>query len=346
MSVYNFPFSKKIFLLLCSIVLIFVLIGIEARTDAAPDPEAHWRERIATVGAEKAYAELVDELHDATQQQQHVSAHYFGGALYTEAGIDALPICDERFSYGCFHQFIGTAIHEKGLKVVNTLRDTCARVLGGSAGACIHSVGHGILTSIGYSEDALREALKLCRDVPNATNHHPISECERGVLMEFNFRAMLGEEAETRPVTDTGWNNPCDRLDGSAQITCFYTNSQWWRALEARDGGDNTAVIARVGARCADVPPAFRDVCFSGLGATIAWDFDDPPSEKATLCDSASSDARSQASCRAHLAYWLSKIVRTEPFDRKYAPDVACEGLAEKFVTQCRVYASGQAIPL
>lgn len=70
---------------------------------------------IDAAGPQKAYDEFKAVYQNDPFEIQHNAAHVMGRALYEKAGLDGFSICDATFAFGCYHAFLGLAIHEKGV---------------------------------------------------------------------------------------------------------------------------------------------------------------------------------------------------------------------------------------
>jgi len=74
------------------------------------ESQEYWSAKIKKSGPEKVYKEFLEINKDNDESIQHGNAHTFGGVLYEEIGKEGLSICDSSFSFGCYHEFLGTAI--------------------------------------------------------------------------------------------------------------------------------------------------------------------------------------------------------------------------------------------
>ncbi len=249
------------------LTLIFpgVLFAVES---AVPD----WEMLIEQQGAEKAYVQLgIFTAHDDTNEQ-HDEAHRFGGALYTRAGLEGFSVCDEQFSYGCFHEFIGRAIAQHGPSVVASLNERCLQTP--DFLKCQHGVGHGLISWAGYEEKNLMQALEQCATLERSD---PIGGCPGGVFMEYDLRTMLGAEGEVRPGSRGDLADVCARVPNAFKNACAYWRPQWWHELFF-DGSRTPATYRTLGSLC----DAFEKergnyrACIEGFVTTFPHFMSDP----------------------------------------------------------------------
>ena len=254
---------------------------------------------IETRGASRAYADLAHAIRDLPPSMQHARAHAFGAALYSAEGIDGLSVCDTQFSYGCFHEFIGSAIAEHGVSAARLLNERCIDALGYTdAGFCQHGVGHGLQTYYGYERHNLDEALALCASLPD---NNTIGGCAGGIFMEYNMRTMLDTESgERRPVADALFE-PCASLTGDGQEACAYWQPQWWHEVQF-SGDDSLETFRALGTQCREFGFSDRltQQCMTGIGNIIPNMRHLTLEDAAARCDSATAgDASWYRSCVA-----------------------------------------------
>jgi len=273
---------------------------ISERTDTSNAVDAaelvsadYWHRAIAAFGGTEAYELLDKASRNASTDERHEYAHVFGGALYKAEGADALFVCDARFSYGCFHEFVGRAIAERGLAAAETLNDACIKGLGERSAFCQHGVGHGLQTYFGYSRKNLDEALAVCGAL---RGNDPIGGCSGGIFMEYNFRTMLADEGVIRVSEDVF--APCNRLTGSYLESCVFWEPQWWHESLVEDGVGRYApgAFRLIGERCESVSesPSLVEICFRGVGnLMLSWDRE----VSGSLCQTATDNVDYQQLC-------------------------------------------------
>jgi len=260
----------------------------------------YWQREIQKVGGALAYEELSQSLEGSNPGTQHGMAHIFGGALYATEGLGGFSVCDTRFSYGCFHEFVGRAIAARGVASAKDLNNECKKLAQSSA--CQHGIGHGVLGSLGYTPKDLTEALSICTDLEH---NDPMIGCESGVFMEYNLRTMLGTQNPVRPVDARGGSTfyePCVSLTSTSTIlkqSCVFLLAQWWWVLfEANTNLPAEIKFSEMGKRCNGLPEDMQKICFEGMGqlAPPAAGFDAVGARK--LCENASKERAHQLQCK------------------------------------------------
>lgn len=283
-------FSLLVFLLSAG---VFYYYAYEANFKNNIFSEQFWTERIVVTSPDAAYDELIQLASNLSVSKQHELVHEFGAALYRQGDLELLLVCDERFLYGCFHEFIGNTIAEYGLKIIEEINTICGNVVGVRNTACHHGVGHGIQTYLGYAEENLISALRVC---DNFSNSDPIGGCYGGVFMEYNLHTMLVED-EVRPLTEDVLY-PCDQLEKKYQESCMFRQPQWWKQhLVGKDISKTKAL--QLGEMCSSAPSSdMISSCFQGMGNIIAVNVDFDMDKAVSLCDSSSSKVLYKKVCR------------------------------------------------
>ncbi len=302
------------------------------------ESERIWTEKIRALGGKAAYASLAKEIEGMAPEVQHTSAHAFGAALFAVEDNAGLSVCDARFSYGCFHEFMGNSIASHGLSVVNELNEGCIRVLVKSPLSCQHGIGHGILASLGYDEESLITSLGECAKLPYSDR---IGGCYGGVFMEYNMQTMLGKQGHLRSAdSEEGLYKPCVGLESKYHASCVFWQPQWWHiaVLHAESSEES---FAQLGTYCRGMTHTkeLRRECFQGIGniTNPATDFDVVRSRE--LCDATSSDHLERLYCRAYAANSLLNGGGGKIGDG----DALCDGLPESEREFCLAYARNEA---
>jgi len=283
--------------ILIAIAGIAYVSGRDNGTTAPPlgiGNEAAWTRYIAEVGPDTAYARFSELIAGESVPQQHSHAHFFGAALFDAVGVSGLPTCDSRYSFGCFHEFLGHAIRDLGLDVVEELNRGCHEALPHTFLSCQHGIGHGVYAHFGYDDEAsLFKALEVCAALPDAD---VIGGCYGGVFMEYNLRTMWGESAQNREPTDD-IQYPCSVVEERFVPACVYWQPQWWTSVVRgkTSAPDSEEVMRQLGGYC--VASRNRKDCYEGIGNIILSESRDrsgQPSEMLarSLCAAA---ARSKA---------------------------------------------------
>lgn len=299
------------------------------------EQEAHWAERIRDIGGKQAYAEFARDVDALSPAKQHESAHAFGAALFAVEDTSGLPVCDARFSYGCFHEFLGRAIAAHGLATVKSLNQGCVDSLVESPLSCQHGIGHGIIAFLGYDDTALRKSLDECRALPY---NDPIGGCYGGVFMEYNMQTMLGTEARIRqPSKPADMYEPCASLPEAYKVSCVFWQPQWWHS-GVFQGEATDEVFAKLGENCRGMIASDKDLlrtCFEGIGNIVppAAQFDGK--RAAELCDATSPRAIERLYCRSLAANSLGGGGAGKVGDGA----AVCSGLTKDSYAYCMAYA-------
>jgi len=222
----------------------------------------YWVEEIKTKGPTNAYQAFLSLNAKRPFGIQHDAAHVIGEALYIALGAKGVAVCDQAFSFGCYHGLFSFAISEHGTELVPLLDGECQK-LKSDQGACQHGIGHGILQYFGY--DRLNEALKACG---LAERIDEISGCPSGVFMEYNVPLVEGQdgfsEVVPRSFQEGNPYEPCGTVPNEFRASCYYELPQWWQ----RSFQDDYAVIGRL---CAEIPDdEYIRGCFVKTGDLIA----------------------------------------------------------------------------
>lgn len=294
---------------------------------------ALWEEQIRRGGGDAAYESFAHAVEDMSYAQRHEQAHAFGAALFKVEGTDGIAVCDDRFSFGCFHQFLGDAIHTLGLGSVIELNARCFDALEKSPLSCQHGVGHGVLSALGYDDDALQKALDTCAALPGTD---PIGGCYGGVFMEYNVRTMLADEATAREYRGNPFA-PCDTLGGAFTIACMYWQPQWWMQTSVA-GKTVREQFRAMGDYCRTFSKTneLERSCFEGLGNVVSMAADFNPDEARTLCEAAAKTARERLLCLSIAANHFGLDVSRD------AAESVCEGLPDGEHTYCLAYARNE----
>ncbi len=258
--------------------------------------EKYWQERIVQVGGRDAYEELARSIASSTSLDQHAAVHTFGSALYREAGLGGIVVCDQRFFGGCFHQFIGTALISEGRTAIPLVVEACTAASFPRSLFCAHGVGHGLVASEGYERADLTVALQECGTFSGVF----LTACYQGVFMEYEMRTILGPDSSIASF-QSDWYAPCDSLEGIERSSCLFHQSQWWWDLLSQRGISETEVVRTIGELCiGSGSEASVHVCFAGAGNTFG--FRKSTEDAFRACTSVSSDPRYVFLCAQSLA--------------------------------------------
>lgn len=309
--IYRYSYHR--FFVTILIVAIFVEAGfllmvqpiqMNSENGVPSQREGVWSTQIRVMGPKLAYKSFIATYSQDSLNEQHTRAHEFGADLYHTVGLEGIEVCDRSFQFGCFHEFLGLAIAEKGLPVVSELNDVCLRKHSGDVTGCQHGVGHGVAGYYGYDDEALTEALAVCDRLDSSTR---VGGCYGGVFMEYNLRTLLSVDGEP-PRTfyeEKGPHDPCVTLDTAHQAPCFFWQPQWWQSVffdEWSTQVSRNAMAVRMGVWCGDiVDKDNKSLCFRGIGTNIPAVTDWDEIETKYLCDSMPTQ-RATIECRAGAA--------------------------------------------
>jgi hypothetical protein len=250
-------------------------------TQSDDERVAELRELIREDGPREASSSFARSIQSLGSKLQHPQAHLFGRALYEEVWLEGFAVCDAQFSFGCFHEFIGLAIEERGPDVIRTLNEGCIQQGSGNLG-CQHGIGHGVLAYAGYRDKDLAEAMSLCRDLKQSD---PIGGCYGGMYMEYNLHTMKGSDARSRPYTYSDRFKPCSETsDLEIRRSCLYWQPQWWnQATRVPDSEESFEMMGRFCREAKNLLSVDRE-CFRGIGNITSAAANFVPERAVELC--------------------------------------------------------------
>ena len=300
-----------------------------------------WRNRIRKVGASTAYQEMVNAGQGLSNNQDHSLAHSFGEALFREKGLEGFSVCGVDFSYGCYDQFIGTAITQFGPSAMNTLHTKCLEQSKGDLFGCTHSIGHGVAGFYGYSVDALNASLAVC------DTFGPDKGCADGVFMEYNFRGMAISELEQHPIprsfVEADAFEPCVSIDMRYRNSCVFELPWWWiNSLLHKDRQSLNNAYREAGMFCRKIGnPSELETCFEGIGYYAPQSASLDTSVTRALCTFASDVPRDRRDCLSSAAARLQ-----EEQQSNFSHSCVLLGLTGGDLTYCEdyVHATGDSI--
>lgn len=330
------PFLLLVFLVALLVGATYMVSGsiLRSSMEFRSPEEAQWARYIRALGGKEAYALFVEKVRPLTEPEKHLAAHAFGAALYRVLGVPGLSVCDERYGYGCFHEFMGYAIAELGIDSVIMLNEACSSVLKSSWISCQHAIGHGVQAYFGYEREHLEQALTLCKELPYDDS---ISGCFGGAFMEYNMRTMLGRDASIRERTQDA-AALCNSVDALYQSGCFYWISQWWRAAFFGESSDEET-FARLGALCDESTPTreLHEVCYRGIGLITPQATAYDPERTRELCLAASGLHADQLACVSNASNIIRMALGIAPGES------VCESLEGEMYSYCLSYARNEA---
>ncbi len=322
----------------CCLGIVFFALGIHfiARDRVEMHDEAYWKERIEKVGGMEAYQELSRILKKTDISYQHVQAHVFGGVLYDVRGLSAIAVCDLEFSMGCYHEYLGRAISDKGVDIVLQLAKECSLLPVFTQGGCFHGIGHGIQATLGYAPKDLGQAVEWCSKI---SVPYPFAgeSCAAGLYMEYHFRTLSNPSTPLlRPVVEDNYFSPCDTLPQHRVRTCILYLPEWWITLlyKPEYRTDDAPLYKKMGEMChaLNLSRELEDTCFTALGVTSVMDTDTQKIIK--RCRSASRTPKEETLCRGAAA-WQFRHNTAAPASQ------LCTGLLGDALEYCMAYATG-----
>lgn len=278
----------------------------------------HYKNQINTLGSAKAYDDFKKNNRILTPALQHNTAHIFGEALYSSAGLDGITVCDSEFNYGCYHSLIGNALAKEGLEKITNINYSCTKTK--DFLKCQHGIGHGIVAFLGYQYDNLKQALAICDSLHG---RDPIGGCFTGVFMEYNFQTMLADDAQIRDFNKTTPLFPCSDLSVNFQDPCLYEQANWW--LQVLPGSFSER-IGRIDQYCNGLSESQQEACYSGLGIHIPAHTNWDNQKTVEACQIVKNEvlqsiciysAASDFSSRPEFASRAIKICNSVPFNEK-----------------------------
>lgn len=218
-----------------------------------------------SLSSKEVYELFKDRYSQIDQTKVHNLAHWIGTEIYSHGGMDGLLICDEAFSYGCYHGFFIKAFEKEGKDLYQSGDRYCFG--DGSQplkyGGCIHGLGHGVLYLNGYDINGLKGALEDCESLASISS---ISGCNNGVFMEYNTRTMQSldtGEIELRPLDSNNPLEPCNEIDGKYSNDCYFEQPAWWAGVYFNDFQKMVELCEGV------IGKSSKENCFGGVGRMI-----------------------------------------------------------------------------
>jgi hypothetical protein len=237
----------------------------------------YWTGRIEAINAQQAYDEFKLYYVHLDSGEKHEVAHYFGGVLYESVGLEGISVCDDDFSYGCFHELITFSILDHGTGILTELNDFCTN----SEFDCQHGIGHGILADFGYTPSDLNDALEMCNTLGSVDES---DGCFGGIFMEYNLRTIWGKDAPIRNFDKKIGDDTCTEVPAYSQKACFFWLAQWYMAMSYNLG--ITEQIKWTQDQCSKLSTLSSQLeCINGLGYEIGG-YETDPLKAVALCES------------------------------------------------------------
>lgn len=146
---------------------------------------------------------------DGSSGNVHDLAHYVGGLIFQQKGLDGLNVCTRSFAFGCYHGFLDRAF-QNNLDTIDKAIEACKKVGKENSGpfaSCVHGIGHGVASF--YQTSNLNHSLLVCSRLKAGQ-----SFCYDGVFMEFARNAS----ADFYKVNDPLY--PCNTLAQKYSSAC------------------------------------------------------------------------------------------------------------------------------
>lgn len=223
-----------------------------------------WKPYLKTVGVEKGYKDFKTIYSIKSQYVQHSAMHIIGGLLFQIEGMKGIEICDDSFTYGCYHGFFGEAIKKHGLSTIEEMEKGCDKYTGPQNSACQHGIGHGILSFLGSTK--LENALDACDKLSWSKT---IGGCKAGVFMEYNFNTLSDlPGSKLRKRNNPSPYFPCNVLSEKHQYACYFDQADWWVNTYKKN-------FNKIAAFCEDLSTKNQESCYLGMGnvAVRYWEF-------------------------------------------------------------------------
>jgi hypothetical protein len=221
------------------------------------------------------------------------------------------------FSSGCFHEFIGRALHEHGEGILSEMDTYCKTTVFD----CQHGIGHGLVTYSGYDYEDLLKALDLCKNLGTTDIR---DGCFGGIFMEYNIRVMLEPDSGIR--TQEGGEAPdalCLLVPEFSKQACYFWLAQWLLGSEFEGSVNEKLLLATP--KCQQIVDTdSRLNCYSGLSNELP-SYTNDLEVMARYCNEKTlqdADPLFEVQCKSGTASILFMAVET----REDAPKL-CEGL-------------------
>jgi hypothetical protein len=300
--------SRALIVLFCVVGVLGVWhLGLHAykeqrKGDPLTESQKKFLGLVRSEGPAEAYKQYkVEVLKNAEASQLHAAEHAWGRILFYAKGADALRDCSETYAGGCGHEVIAETLFQTGMAGLQGLFESCSKLSPREFLNCQHGLGHGILAELGYATSSVPVAMEYCDRLHGSTS---VEACAAGVMMEFNFRSMLGpEEEHFRAGTIETRQTPCDLLQGASLKACVYWAPAWWSGvlLGMHPGATVAELFRDMGAWCESTAPfsVYPEFCYRGIGNIAPADAHFDPALTHTACASASRIASKRMSCFA-----------------------------------------------
>ena len=229
----------------------------------------YWKDRISVAGPERAHDEMARQGENMAASR-HILAHTFGEALYAVGGLTDISYCGAgEYLFGCYHQFIGLATAQYGSSVMRKLKDGCENV--NSPLNCSHGIGHGLISTYGYSMKGVQKSLAECHSFYEQQMQRGI--CADGMFMEYNLQEITTLDQNRIPRTFSSEHalEPCFSIGSEFKDECIYELPLWWYAALSASSTDVHLTFGTMGDYCRKISDTHgQNICFIGIGFPAA----------------------------------------------------------------------------
>lgn len=189
----------------------------------------------------------------------HLINHTVGDYLYRKYGPGGITYCKSYFSSSCYHGIIIDALADGKLDKIDAMMETCRKTGKGPYGNCMHGLGHGFLSSVGYKQ--LLKALALCDEVGDRIDDFDKFTCHTGVFMENIWGVHEGKLSPDRWIKDDDPHYPCSdpRIPDHYLAACWQNQSAIMHQLFQGD-------YAKIAKECEKLQNQYyQNTCFDGI---------------------------------------------------------------------------------
>lgn len=313
--------SPLIFLILLLLVLFVIteslIVWSHHRSSPINNSLQYWSDEIKRLGSDRALEEFKKQAQNLNPGQKHNLAHVFGESLFNTLGLKGISVCDDSYDSGCYHSFVGTAIHSQGLNVIPLLNEECIKKRSIQV-RCQHGIGHGIIADLGYEYKDLVEGLEICDKLPGKDDW--INRCVGGIFMEYNFQTMLSQDGKLRTFKPEDPYYPCPQLKDSFRSSCYYWQARWWNDAIS---GNPLEKYRKIGELCNGLSGEEQARCFLGFGYTVSYTAKWDVNQSIKICQNSMPSHQAEVLCRAGSADAFYAELDT----RSNAPKL-CQGLS------------------
>lgn len=316
--------QAKIYIAVCALIIggviavsFFLTHKEQTPPDYFTDQEsfyAFWERDIKKHGTADGYQHFRAAYNGIRPELKHTVGHAFAELLYDAEGLGAMTVCDDDYSYSCFHEIVTATVTEKGMGVLQDINALCNEKIW-----CQHGIGHGLIKLSGYNVDGLKAAVAACETIPR---YDPIDGCLGGVFMEFYGNRP---ELEDEPAAQ-----PCAEIPQSAREACHFWLGQWFLSNPPED--EVFARFAWAAQQCSTIEQLdYRLNCYKRIGYDTG-NYSTDPEVARSYCEKSipKGDEYFEVQCKAAAAAMFFSYENTRPYSK-----TLCEGLVGEQMKYC-----------